>query len=176
MVEQNINIYVPPTWDEFFMLHVYLVASKSKDPSTKIGAVIVRDNVLISEGYNGFCRKVNDNAMERWKRPEKYLWIEHGERNSIYNAARNGIKTLDAIMFTNGLPCCDCARSVIQAGIKEVVLHTQWENEWKNIMQEKWNGHDVISAQMFKEAGVNVRYLDKNLNIQCVISEKLCVV
>ncbi len=176
MDETNILTYQPPSWDEFFMLHVYLVASKSKDPSTKIGAVLVRDNTLISEGYNGFCRKVRDNIIERWKRPEKYSWIEHGERNSIFNAARNGIKTLDSVMFTNGLPCVDCARATIQAGVKEVVLHTQWENEWKNIMMDKWKGYDVISAQMFKEAGVNIRYLDKKLNIQAMISEKLCLV
>ena len=176
MSEQNIINYVPPTWDEFFMLHVYLVASKSKDPSTKIGAVIVRDNTVISEGYNGFCRKVNDNIAERWNRPEKYAWIEHGERNSIFNAARNGIKTLDGVMFTQEVPCVDCGRSVIQAGIKEIVLHKQWSDIWKQIMQDKWKGAAEITLTMFKEAGINVRWLDKQLNVQSLISERLFVV
>ena len=165
-----------PTSDEYFMLHVYLAASRSKDPSTQIGAILVQGDTLVSEGYNGFCRKINDNEPERWMRPEKYYWIEHGERNSIYNAARNGIKTFNSVMFTNGLPCVDCARSVIQAGIREVVLHKQWENQWSEIMKDKWKGMDEVSAIMFKEAGVNVRYLDKVLNQQCLISEKLCSV
>jgi dCMP deaminase len=154
--------HIPPTWDEFFMLHVYLVASKSKDPSTQIGAIIVKDNILLSEGYNGFCRGVDDNVEERWKRPDKYSWIEHGERNSIFNAARNGIKTLDTTMFTNGLPCVDCARSVIQAGIKEIVLHSPWEKYWIEIMKDKWKEHDAISSKMFEEAKVKIRYKQKD--------------
>lgn len=171
----EINIY-RPTSDEYFMLHVYLAASRSKDPSTQIGAILVQGDTLVSEGYNGFCRKVNDNDSTRWIRPEKYSWVEHGERNSIYNAARNGIKTLNAVMFTQEMPCVDCARSVIQAGIKEIVLHKQWSDIWKEIMKDKWKGMNRISATMFEEAGVNVRYLDKVLNQKCLISEKVCSV
>lgn len=172
---QHLN-YTPPTWDEFFLKHVYLVSSKSKDPSTQIGAVLVKNNILISEGYNGFCRNVNDNISERWMRPEKYFWVEHGERNAIFNAARNGVETFGSTIFTNGMPCVDCARSIIQAGIKEVVLHEQWEKYWREIMKDKWKEHDAISAKMFEEAGVNVRYVDKILNQKCLIAEKVCSV
>lgn len=168
--------YIPPTWDEFFMLHVYLVASKSKDPSTKIGAVLVTDNVLVSEGYNGFCRKVNDNVASRWERPAKYAWSEHGERNAIFNAARSGIKTLNSVMYTQGLPCVDCARSVVQAGISKIILHKQWEDAFKELTVNGRTWTEDISAEMFAEAGVVVERLDKKLNVQSLISEKVVAV
>ena len=173
---ENFKNYQPPSWDEFFMRHVYLVSSKSKDPSTKIGAVLVKDRILLSAGYNGFCRGVNDNDIVRWERPQKYAWIEHGERNAIFNAARNGIRTMDSTMYTNGLPCVDCARAIVQAGIKEIVLHKQWEDEWAKIMQTQWKGMDAISAVNFREAGVRIKYLNKKLDIACLISEKTFVV
>lgn len=172
----NIINYKPPTWNEFFMLHAYLVASKSKDPSTKIGAVIVTDNVLISEGYNGFCRKVNDDVIERWKRPAKYSFVEHGERNAVYNAARNGIRTLNSVMYTQGLPCVDCARAVIQAGINKIILHKQWEDHFYKLTINGRTWTEDISAEMFQEAGVTVEYLDKQLGVQSVISETLVMV
>lgn len=160
------------TWNEFFMRHVYLVASKSKDPSTKIGAVLVQDNTLISEGYNGFCRLVNDDIPSRWLRPEKYSWIEHGERNSIYNAARNGIRTFGSTMFTQEVPCVDCARAVIQAGIKEIVLHKQWADIWRTVMNDKWKDGYMVNFQMLEESGIFIKYLDKTLGVNCLISGK----
>ena len=163
-------------WDEFFFRHVYLVASKSKDKSTQIGAILVRDGVLISEGYNGICRKVQDNVKERNERPEKYHWYEHGERNSIFNAARNGIKILGCIMYTQYPHCTDCARATIQSGIVEVVFHKQWCNIWEKIKQGKWVGHDDRTLTMFKESGIKVRYFDKFLGIKTMISEQVCEV
>lgn len=78
-------------WDAYFMSLCYMVSIKSKDQSTKYGAVIVGpDHEIRSTGYNSFPRGVNDNLSERQKRPEKYLWFEHAERNAIYNAARMG--------------------------------------------------------------------------------------
>lgn len=165
-----------PSWDELFMRHAYLIASKSKDQSTQIGAILVRDGILISEGYNGICRNVKDEVPERLNRPEKYHWFEHGERNSIYNAARNGIKTMGSVMYTQGCPCSDCGRAVIQAGIEEIVLHTPWENIWKEIKGVKWIDSNLKSYTMFEEANIKVRFFDKKLNIKCLISEKICEV
>ena len=76
-------------WDTLFMSMVYLVAMKSKDDSTHLGAVIVsQDNEIRSFGYNGLARGINDDVVERQERPEKYFWFEHAERNAIYNAGR----------------------------------------------------------------------------------------
>ena len=79
------------SWDDYFAGLLSQVAVKSKDPTTKIGALIVGpDREIRSTGYNSFPRGLDDNVRERMERPEKYYWIEHAERNAIYNAARCG--------------------------------------------------------------------------------------
>lgn len=144
-------------FDEYFMSMAYLVAMKSKDPKTRIGAVIVGvDNEVVSVGYNGLCRGVDDNVLERNERPTKYAFYEHGERNSIYNAARIGVSTKGCRMYTQGIPCCDCGRGVIQAGITEVIVHRQWNN----LNATKWIESSNHSKEMFLEAGVTLRYYD----------------
>lgn len=155
-----------PDWDEYFMRHAYLVATKSKDIKTRIGAVLVRDKHVISEGYNGICRKVNDTVPIRLERPAKYLWFEHAERNSIYTCARHGIATLGSIMFTQGVPCSDCARSVIQAGVTEVIVHQQWEDRSGLILNPKWLESCNVSHEMFEEAGIKVRQFSMELGIK----------
>lgn len=142
------------SWDDMFMSMVYLVASRSKDESTHIGAVIVGpDNEVRSVGYNSFVRGINDCLPERQERPEKYMWFEHAERNSIYNAALVGISTKGCVMYTNGIPCMDCARAVVQAGIKEVVVDKQWNDN----NHDMWLEHAKRSEKMFEEAGVSLR-------------------
>lgn len=112
------------SWDEMFILQAALIAQKSKDPSTKVGCIIVNDdNVILSTGFNGFPRGINENVEHRWRRPEKYNWVEHAERNAIYNAARVGVQLNGARAYLNWepKPCADCTRALIQAGIKEII-------------------------------------------------------
>jgi dCMP deaminase len=167
------NQLYTPTWDEFYMRHAYLASTKSKDPHTKVGSVLIRDNTPISEGFNGLPRKVNDNVPERFERPEKYFWCEHGERNAIYNCARNGIKTLDSTLYCFALPCADCARGIIQCGVKEIVIHKQWDAVGINKKNEKWIESASRSRTMLIESGVNVREFDMVLNIQTLIDGRL---
>lgn len=96
----------------------------SKDTSTKVGALVTTmDGSPLSWGYNGMPRGVNDDVPERMERPEKYLWMEHAERNAIFNACRSGTSLLGSRIFVTGLvPCMDCARGIIQSGIKEIYL------------------------------------------------------
>jgi len=152
-----------PTWDEIFIATARLWASKSKDPNTQIGAVIVGpDNEVISTGYNSFSRGINDDISERYERPEKYFWIEHSERNAIYQAARHGATLKGCRIFLScWVPCSGCARAIIQVGIKEVVLGQEIEEA----SRQKWIDEAERSIEMFKEAGVVVRYYkdDKNL-------------
>jgi len=139
------------SWDDYFMTMVYLAAMRSKDNSTHVGAVVVDDyNVVMSMGYNSFVRGINDDVPERQGRPEKYFWMEHAERNAVYNAARylRGCR-----MYTNGVPCMDCARAVIQAGIKEVIVDKGWDDE----QAEKWEESCGKSYDMLEEAGVRIR-------------------
>ena len=145
------------TWDDYFMTMVYLVAMRSKDHSTHIGAVIVDDrNVVRSMGYNSFVRGIDDNIPERQMRPEKYFWLEHAERNAIFNAGQN---LIGCRMYTNGVPCMDCARGIVQVGIKEVIVDKSWDDN--NV--EKWKEHADRTLEMFKEAGVTIRYWDNEL-------------
>jgi len=114
-------------WDTYFMSLVYFVAMRSKDKNTKIGAVVVGpDNEIRSTGYNSFPRGINDSVLDRQERPEKYKWFSHAERNSLYNAAMVGIPLKGCRMYTNGVPCNDCAFGVINSGIKEVVVDKEW--------------------------------------------------
>jgi dCMP deaminase len=188
------------TWDTYFIQMANLVASKSKDDSTKVGCIIVSaDNTVLSMGYNGFPRGVRETLTkvcdvcggtgyinmlgnlsigqhhrcyrcngvcristdtidpERWhKRPEKYQWVEHAERNAVFNAARKGVRLEGGIAYLNWepIPCSDCTRALIQAGIVEIV--------GPNI---PFGGHGAgthyhvseISREMLKEAGVRIR-------------------
>jgi len=108
-------------WDEYFMKQAELVASKSKDTSTKVGSVIVRHNNAFSTGYNGFPRGCNDDIPERHERPAKYDWVVHSELNAIINAAREGFRTEGSTMYVTLHPCNECAKAIVQAGIKEVI-------------------------------------------------------
>ena len=141
-------------WDCYFMSMSYLVAMKSKDNSTKIGSVIVgKDHEILSTGYNGLPRGMSDDDPELQIKPEpKYSLFEHSERNSIYNAARNGIHLLNSTIYTQGIPCADCARAIIQAGIKRVVVHENWNKG----NAEKWAKSAEYSKLMFKQCGVRL--------------------
>lgn len=139
-------------WDKFYLHLADEVSYKSKDKSAKIGAVLVKNGSIISTGYNGFPRGVNDNVESRHERPAKYSYTEHGERNSIYNAARNGTATLGATMYTQGVPCADCARACIQAGITKVV--TYWLAS--DTIFPGWKDSCAKGFEMLQEAGVEV--------------------
>lgn len=111
-------------WDRFFIEMAMHVATKSKDPSTKVGCVIVGpDNEVRSIGFNGFPRGVDELPTERWERPGKYKWVEHAERNAVYNAARSGARLDGCRAYLNWepIPCADCSRSFIQSGVIEVI-------------------------------------------------------
>lgn len=142
-------------WDEFFCKMAETVKMKSKDRSTKCGCVIAsKDHAVLSVGFNGFPRGVNDDIDSRHERPIKYSFTEHAERNAIYNAARHGIRLEGATLYLagGGLPCDDCARAVIQSGINEVVsLDIPFDGKGG-----MWEEKERISAEMFKEAGVRM--------------------
>lgn len=137
------------------MTMAYLVASRSKDKRTHIGAIIVGPRREIrSTGYNGFVRGLNDSVPERHARGEKQYWFEHAERNALYNALLNGTSVFDCTMYTNGIPCMDCARGIVQSGIREVVVDTKWENLEERAERNK------RTLEMFSETGVKIRYYD----------------
>lgn len=158
---------------QYFMTLVYLVAMKSKDESTKIGAVIT-DNIgrIISTGYNGPVRGMDDKNPKLQIRPDKYMFAEHAERNAIYQAK---VPLDNCIMYTMGMPCADCGRAIIQSGIKRVVLHEQWEEKFKVLRGSKWSESQLKTKEMFEQCDVGyIYYNEPNIikNINCVIDGK----
>lgn len=115
------------SWDrKYINLCNYIGQEWSKDRSTKVAAVIVNDrNKLVSIGYNGFPIGIDDTDEDRHKRPDKYVWTEHAERNAIYSAAELGVSVRGCTLYCNYLPCVDCARAIIQSGIKEVIYQSR---------------------------------------------------
>jgi dCMP deaminase len=146
-------------WTEYFLGIAEQVKLKSKDESTQIGAVIVGcDNEVLSTGYNSFPRGMDDSKKERQERPEKYFWFEHAERNAIFNAARVGTALKDSTIYlTSGLPCMDCARGIVNSGIKTIWCKKVCTTKNK----EKWEESQIKSMQLLNECGVQVFfYLD----------------
>ena len=148
---------------EFFMRTAYLSAELSKDPRTKVGAVLVKDNNIISTGYNNFPRGVVDKEEDYLNREVKYSKVCHGELNAILNAARSGVSTLGATLYTQGVPCAECSKAVIQSGCSRVITHKQWPNLQHS---EKWRLSVELSYQMLAEAGVIIEELDKTLGMK----------
>ena len=126
------------------------VATWSKDPSVKVGAVAVGSKgQILSQGYNGFPRKIKDTVERYNDREEKYKYVVHGEMNAIYNACHNGVALEGCTLYVVGLPVCsECAKGIIQVGITKVIM------EYPKDITEKWRVSMKITEQMFREAGV----------------------
>lgn len=137
-------------WDEFYMSMAFFVALKSKDPSTKTGAIIVnKRNRIVSFGINGIPSNVQDDVEKRNVAPTKYSYYEHAERNAIYNTGSN---LENCRIYVNWFPCHDCARAIIQTGINELIYDSNFDKLNKN-----WGDSQKIAREMLLEANINVR-------------------
>ena len=104
-------------WNDYFMDIALQVATKSKDPSTQVGAVIVtEDNEPVSFGYNGMVRKMDEKQVT-WERPDKYYIVIHAEMNAVLFARRD---LANCKMYVTHHPCENCLKHVLQSGIKEI--------------------------------------------------------
>jgi dCMP deaminase len=133
-----------PDWDRYFMTLAYMTASRSLDPSTHVGAVIVRnDNSVLSTGYNNPVRDMEMSDVPT-VRPDKYFFMEHAERNAIFSAAKNEGGIDGCRMYVTFLPCADCARAIVQSGISEVIVHREGQAAFDQAMESSWNAsHDA---------------------------------
>lgn len=129
-------------WDTRFMRLAREIASWSKDPSSKIGAVIVNDDRrILATGYNGFPKGIMDTEERLNNREEKYPRIVHAEMNALMNALYSGVSLKDSTIYVYGLPICpECTKSIISAGIKRVVISpdpythiTPWSEKWNSV-------------------------------------------
>ena len=144
-------------WDIRFLELAKHISSWSKDPSTKVGCIIVgSDREIRSTGFNGFPRGIEDSEERLTNREFKYPFICHAEGNAIMHAARIGVSLKDCTAFVTWPPCTRCTRSLIQAGVREVVYPSGLE------IPERWRDDFEMGQQMFFEADVKVR--DVNLS------------
>jgi len=128
----------------------------SKDPSTKVGACIVKDGKVVSVGYNGFPKGVPDSEEFLNNRELKYKLVEHAERNALTSALHNSGSVLGGSVYISHCPCTDCAKGLIQAGIKMVRF------PYYPVFEDRW-GFD-FTEKLFNMCGVQIeRYDPKEL-------------
>jgi len=147
------------SWDEYFMGVAFLSSMRSKDESSQVGACIINQkNRIVGIGYNGFPFGVSDDAFP-WEREgsfldTKYAYVVHAEPNAILNSS---VDLDGSKMYVTLFPCNECAKLIIQSGIKEVIF-----------LEDKYNGTEsnTVSKRLFEAAGVKTRQLEKfNLKV-----------
>ena len=160
---ESMKKYDNISWDEYFMGIAVLSALRSKDPNTKVGAVIVSpDNKVISIGYNGMPRQLDEDQLS-WNKGEgldsKYLYVCHAEFNAILNTQVGG--TLKgARLYVTLFPCNECAKAVIQTGIKEVIyLDNKYADQTSTIASKKMLDLAGIKLRKFegKDIDINIK-------------------
>ena len=137
------------SWDEYFMGLAHLSAMRSKDPNTQVGACIVdEDHKVVSIGYNGMPRGCQDDKMP-WEREggfltTKYAYVVHAELNAILNSPRS---VKNCTLYVSLFPCNECAKAIIQSGIKKVIYES-----------DKYDGTDgnIASKRMLNDAGIEL--------------------
>ena len=139
------------SWDEYFMGIAMLAARRSKDPSTQVGACIVSpENIIISTGYNGMPKGCSDDIFpwDREGEETKYPYVVHAELNAILNA--NGRDLRHSRIYVALFPCNECAKAIIQSGVKEVLY-----------LSDKYQGTmgNLASKRMLDAAGVKYTQL-----------------
>lgn len=142
-------------WERQLRLCYEAAGKDSTDPSTQNSALII-SNPDATQGImaaNHFPLGVAENP-QRWERPVKYYYVEHAERNAIYQAARVGYRTEGAIMVSPWAACADCARAIIQSGIKTLVRHRMKE------AHAHWNETIIAGDTMMYEAGISIIELE----------------
>jgi len=151
-------------WDRRFLELAKGISTWSKDENTKVGCVLVKDQAILSTGYNGQCRGVSDDIPARLQRPEKYFHFEHAERNAVYNAAKTGIGLQGSVAYATLCPCMDCGRALVQSGITRVVTYQpkpmiysiQVNGPFSATVDTRWEEHFKRTIQLFKETGVEL--------------------
>lgn len=146
------------SWDEYFMGLAHLSALRSKDPNTQVGACIVdNENKVVSIGYNGMPRGCKDENMP-WERvggflTTKYAYVVHAELNAILNSPRS---VKGCTLYVSLFPCNECAKAIIQSGIKKVIYES-----------DKYNGTDgnIASKKMLNDAGIELIQLPYEVKV-----------
>jgi dCMP deaminase len=142
-------------WNERYLNLAYEIAQWSKDPSKKIGAIAVgTKGQVLAQGYNGFPRGISHSAERLNDRELKYKYVVHAEMNLIYNASYNGTSLDGSTIYVTGLPVCsECAKGLIQVGVKQVIMPKQDDTP------ENWMKSFELTKELFEEAGVAWQFI-----------------
>ncbi len=157
------------TWDEYFIALAKLTAMRSKDPSTQVGACIVsEDNRILSVGYNGAPNGFDDDNFP-WNRQgenleTKYPYVCHAEMNAVLNYRGTRKDFENARIYVDLFPCNECAKIIIQSGIKEVVYLS---NKYKD------SENNIASRKLFDSCGIEYHQLDLEKQITIEITSKV---
>ncbi len=139
------------SWDEYYLNLALSASLRSKDPSAKVGTVIVKDSTVVT-GYNGFPAGIKD-VGSRWQRPDKYKYVVHSEANALSNAR---FDTSGGIMYTtHNPPCNECAKLIIQSKIVRVVCGNL-------TLSATTQAYSDVSIDMLNEAGISVKIVNLN--------------
>ena len=142
-------------WDLRFKNLALEVSQWSKDPSTKVGCIAVKDRKVIATGYNGFPAGISDNKEDYENRDIKYKKIVHAEKNMIYNACQHGVSLVGSTVYVSGLPTCEeCWKGLVQVGISRLVMPSV-----KSLIgeaYERWSKGCYTAIKYMEEAGVEV--------------------
>lgn len=142
-------------WDKRWLNLAEQTGMWSKDRRHKVGCIIVGSaNQVLSTGYNGFPRGIDDEIDERHEQPAKLDWTEHAERNAIFNAARLGSPLEGSTVYATLFPCIACSRAIIQIGAATLVTYAP------NISHHRWGREFVFSLALLEESGVTVRIIE----------------
>lgn len=146
------------SWDEYFMGLAHLSSFRSKDPSTQVGAVIVdQNNKVVSIGYNGLPLGCSDDEFP-WQREgsmleSKYAYVVHAELNAILNSPR---PVTGCTLYVSLFPCNECAKAIIQSGIKRIVYESDKYADSEST---------IASKKMLNAAGVELKQLDYSVQL-----------
>ncbi len=138
-------------WDERFIRMADEVSTWSKDPGTKVGAVLVQERRIIATGYNGFPHGISDDFSRYECRETKLNYTVHAEVNAILNAAKNGSTTNGSTLYVTFSPCVSCATSVVQAGVSTVICPCV------STAPERWRESFQLGQDLLKEAKVEIK-------------------
>jgi dCMP deaminase len=152
---------------EWYLTLAHAVSLKSKDPSTKVGCILIdpKRGDLLTQGYNGFPRNWPDETINTMERAEKYALIIHAEENAIANAAARSTALNGSIAYITHHPCSDCTKLIIQAGISEVHFVVP-EPE----LRKRWKESFDLAIKMFDTVGV--KHTEHKIDLKKLICSK----
>jgi len=146
-------------WHQRFMRLAREVSTWSKDPSTQVGCVLVREKKVLSTGYNGFPKNISDNLNRLIDREQKYEITVHAEVNAVTSAALHGVSTDGSIAYVTFNPCSRCASVLVNAGIASVFSDGAAE------IPERWLKNFILASKIFAEAGIHYQTIDPQSEI-----------